>query len=153
MKFLINNAAVGCFGAPEENDYQKIQKVLDGSLVGLMLNTAYALPLIKAKGGKIVNILSTAALKGNVNESLYCAAKWGARGYTESLKATFKNLNIKVIAVCPGGMDTDFWNENRDYVPTEKSSKWMKAKDVAKVIFENITNDNLCVSEIVIERV
>ena len=77
-------------------------------------------------------------MKGNVNESLYCAAKWGVRGYTESLKAT---------------MDTDFWNENRDYVPTEKSSKWMKAKDVAKVIFENITNDNLCVSEIVIERV
>ena len=153
VKFLINNAAVGCFGAPEDNDYQKIQKVLDGSLVGLMLNTAYALPLIKEKGGKIVNILSTAALKGNVNESLYCAAKWGARGYTESLKATFKNSNIKVISVCPGGMDTDFWNENRDYVPAEKSSKWMKAKDVAKVIFENITNDNLCVSEIVIERV
>ena len=51
VKFLINNAAVGCFGAPEENDYQKIKKVLDGSLVGLMLNTAYALPLIKTNGG------------------------------------------------------------------------------------------------------
>lgn len=102
---------------------------------------------------KIANILSTAALKGNVNESLYCAAKWGARGYTESLKSTFKNTNIKVISVCQGGMNTDFWDKNRDYVPKEKSSTWMDAKDVAKTIYENITNKNLNVSEIAIERV
>ncbi len=153
ISFLINNAAVGCFGTPEENDLDKIIKVLEGNLIGLILNTSYALPLMKENGGKVINILSTAALKGNVNESLYCAAKWGARGYTESLKATFKGTNIKVISVCPGGMNTDFWSSNRSYVPSEKSLKWMKPQDVAKVIYDNITNDNLCVSDIVIERI
>ena len=77
----------------------------------------------------------------------------GARGYTESLKATYKGTNTKVISVCPGGMNTAFWDETRDYVPKEKSEKWMNTEKVTSVIFQNITNDNLCVSDIVIERV
>lgn len=154
INYLFNNAAVGCFCAPEENDFAKIQKVLEGNLVGLILNTTYALPLMQnVNTAKIINILSTAALKGNVNESLYCAAKWGARGYTESLKATFKGKNIKVISVCPGGMNSNFWNDNRNYVSEEKSSGWMNPAKVAEVIYNNITNNNLCVSDIGIERV
>lgn len=50
-------------------------------------------------------------------------------------------------------MNTGFWDQNRDYVPIEKSNKWMNPKDVAKVIFDNVTNDKLCVSDIVIERI
>ncbi len=151
--YLVNNAAVGAFGSPETNNLKKIDAVLGAGLCGLILNTTYALPLMKVKGGKIVNILSSAALKGNVNESLYCAAKWGGRGFTESLKTTYKGTNIKVIGVYPGGMDTAFWNNNRDYVPEEKSVKWMNPADVAKVIYDNITNNALCVADIVIERV
>lgn len=153
ISYLINNAAVGIFGAPQINTLKNIKKVLDGGLTGLILNTTYALPLIIDNGGKIVNVLSSAALKGNVNESLYCAAKWGGRGFTESLKATYKNSNIKVIGVYPGGMNTNFWNNNRNYVSEEKSSKWLNAVDVAKVIYDNITNNKLCVADIVIERV
>ena len=153
IKYLINNAASGKFGGPETNTLERINEVMSAGLVGLILNTTYAIPLLDEKGAKIVNILSTAALKGNVNESLYCAAKWGARGYTESLKATYKGSKIKVISVCPGGMNTDFWKNNRDYVQEEKSNKWMSSKVVAQVVYDNVTNDALCVSELVIERV
>ena len=153
IKYLINNAASGRFGAPETNTLARINEVMSAGLIGLILNTTYAIPLLDINGSKIVNILSTAALKGNINESLYCAAKWGARGYTESLKATYKGSKVKVISVCPGGMNTEFWQNNRDYVQEEKSNKWMSSKNVAEVIYNNITNENLCVSEIVIERV
>lgn len=153
IKFLINNAAVGAFGSPEQNTLEKINNVFEAGLVGLILNTTYAIPLLCKNGAKIVNILSTASLKGNPNESLYCAQKWGAKGYTESLKTTYKGTNVKVISVCPGGMNTEFWNQNREYVSEEKSQKWMNPSEVAKVIYENVTNDKLCVSEIVIERV
>ncbi len=153
ISYLINNAAAGVFGSPEINTKENINKVFEGGLVGLILNTTYAIPMLNKNGSKIINILSTAALKGNVNESLYCAAKWGALGYTESLKATYKGTKIKVISVCPGGMNTDFWKDNRDYVSIEKSASWMKASDVAKTIYDNVTNNNLCVSHIVIERV
>ena len=128
IDYLINNAACGRFGSPEDNNLEKINKVLEAGLVGLILNTTYAIPLLNQDGAKIINVLSTAALKGNVNESLYCASKWGARGYTESLKATYKGTNIKVVSVFPGGMNTEFWNQNRSYVGEEKSSKWMNPK-------------------------
>ena len=65
---------------------------------------------------KIVNIMSSAALKGNPQEAVYCATKWGERGYTESLKAAYKGTTVKVIGVYPGGMNTEFLNEKRDYV-------------------------------------
>ena len=153
ISYLINNAASGTFGSPETNTLKAINTVFSAGLVGLILNTTYAANLMKYKGGKIINILSSAALKGNVNESLYCAAKWGGRGFTESLKATYKGTNIKVVGVYPGGMNTAFWNNNRGYVSEEKSSKWMNPADVAKVIYDNVTNNKLCVADLVIERV
>lgn len=153
IAYLINNAAAGLFGSPETNSLSAINTVFSAGLVGLILNTTYAIPLLKDKGGKIINILSSAALKGNVNESLYCAAKWGGKGFTESLKATYKGTNIKVVGVYPGGMNTSFWDNNRDYVSEEKSKSWMNPADVANVIYNNVTNNKLCVADIVIERV
>lgn len=153
ISYLINNAGSGAFVSPEENDLEKINQVISSNLVGLILNTTYALPLMKENGGKIVNVMSTAALKGNVNESLYCASKWGAKGYTESLKATFKGTKIKVVGVYPGGMNTAFWNGNRGYVPEEKSAKWLNPADVASVVFESVTNDKVSIADVVIERV
>jgi short-subunit dehydrogenase len=92
-------------------------------------------------------------IKGNKNEALYCAAKWGERGYTESLKAAYKGTTVKVIGVYPGGMNTDFWNESRDYVSEEKAMTFMNPKDVAEVILDNVTNyKNLNVADIMIER-
>ena len=50
---------------------------------------------------KIVNIMSSAALRGNKQESVYCATKWGERGYTESLKVAYKGTSV-IIDVCQG---------------------------------------------------
>ncbi len=97
--------------------------------------------------------MSSAALKGNKQEVLYCATKWGERGYTESLKVAYKGTSVKVIGVYPGGMNTEFWNDNRDYVSEEKSNSFMNPKDVAMVIIDNITSYNtLTVADIIIER-
>jgi len=96
--------------------------------------------------------MSTAALKGNKNETVYCSAKWGERGYTEALKAEYKGTSVKVFGVYPGGMNTEFWNDSRDYVSEEKAKSFMNPSDVAKVILDNISYDSLKVSDITIER-
>jgi len=152
IKFLFNNAATGRFGNPKENDSKKVEAVLGAGLVGMILNTTYAIPLMEENGGKIINVMSTAGLKANANESLYCACKWGARGFTESLKAYYKGSKISVVGVYPGGMNTAFWNKNRDYLPKDKSDTFMKAEDVAKVIFDAVTNEALSVADITIEK-
>ena len=113
-----------------------------------MLCSTETLKVKNEKNLKIINIMSSAALKGNQQEALYCATKWG-----ESLKVAYKGTSVKVIGVYPGGMNTEFWNDSRDYVSEEKSNSFMNPKDVAMVIIDNITSYNtLTVADIIIER-
>lgn len=60
--------------------------------------------------GTIVNIVSTAGLEGKVTESVYCASKFGVRGFTESLALELSGTAINVCAVYMGGMRTEFWD-------------------------------------------
>lgn len=152
IKYLINNAEKACFKSPTQYNKSDIEMSLTG-LIGMILCTTEVLKAKKESDVKIINIMSSAALKGNKQEAVYCATKWGERGYTESLKATYKGTNVKIIGVYPGGMNTEFWDGNRNYVTEEKSNSFMNPKDVAKVILDNITNyENLNVADIIIER-
>lgn len=152
ISYLINCAEKACFKMPTEYNNEDINSSLAG-LKGMILCSTETLKATKEQNLKIVNIMSSAALKGNKNEALYCAAKWGQRGYTESLKATYKGSSVKVIGVYPGGMNTEFWNDNRNYVSEEKSNSFMNPEEVAKVILDNIMNyKTLNVADIIIER-
>ena len=152
IDYLFNNAGVGLFGNPDENTADITTSVINTNLIGTILVTNYAIPLMKDNGGKIINILSSAALKGNPYESLYCASKWGVRGFTESLKSYYKGKTKKVVGVYPGGMNPQFWNNYINYVSNEKSNTFMDPANVAKIILNNITEPTVSVADIVIER-
>ncbi len=129
-----------------------IDKCFKG-LQGMILLSTETLRAKEEKDLKIVNIMSSAALRGNKQEAVYCATKWGERGYTESLKVAYKGTSVKVIGVYPGGINTEFYKNSRDYVSEEKQSTFMKPYDVAKTIIDNVANDtNLTVADIIIER-
>lgn len=150
--YLINCAEKACFKLPTEYNNEDIETSLDG-LKGMILCSTETLKVKNEENLKIVNIMSSAALKGNKQEAVYCAAKWGERGYTESLKVAYKGTSVKIVGVYPGGMDTEFWEENRNYVSEEKSNTFMNPKDVATVILDNIlTYNSLNVADIIIER-
>ena len=151
ISYLINCAEKGYFHKAIEYNQEEIADSFTG-LKGMILCTTEVLKAKNEENVKIVNIMSSAALKGNKNETVYCAAKWGKRGYTEALKAEYKGTSVKVVGVYPGGMNTNFWNDNRGYISEEKSNTFMNPKDVAKVIMNNITCDGLNVSDISLER-
>lgn len=56
----------------------------------MIITSTQVLRAKEEKNVKIVNIMSSVALRGNKQESVYCATKWGERGYTESLKPAIK---------------------------------------------------------------
>lgn len=112
-----------------------------------------ALKVKEEKDLRIVNVMSSAALRGNKQEAVYCATKWGEKGYTESLKVAYKGTSVKIIGVYPGGINTDFYKNSRDYVSEEKQNSFMNPKDVADTILNNILSTaNLTVADIIIER-
>lgn len=150
-EFLINCAGIGRFGKAEIVSERMINSVFEGNLVGLILMCGKALRYMINEECYIINIMSTAALRGKENETVYCAAKWGARGYTEALKNTVKNTKIHVIGVFPGGMNTNFWKNEENNKKIIQN--YMSPNDVAKkIIYELIYKENKNVGNIIIER-
>jgi short-subunit dehydrogenase len=143
IDLLVNCAGVGIYGPAGSYDEKNIATIIDSNLIATINFCDLLFPRFKEHGGTIVNVLSTAALTGKANESVYCAAKWGARGYTEALKAEAKGTKARIIAVAPGGMNTPFWPEPR--------SDFMDPADVATTIVDAI-NRPVDISEIVITR-
>lgn len=143
ITLLVNCAGNGIFGAAGSYDEHDVRKVLDANLVSTILFCDELFPRFTLDGGTIVNVLSTAALAAKPHESVYCAAKWGARGYTSVLQAEAKGTKARVIAVSPGGMQTPFWETPR--------AGFMDVKEIAAVIIDAIERP-VNISEIVIER-
>ena len=143
IDLLVNCAGVGIFGPAGSYDEKAIDDVLDANLKSTIVFCNALFPRFARDGGTIVNVLSTAALTGKPNESVYCAAKWGARGYTEALRAEAKGTRARVLSVAPGGMDTPFWPERRE--------GFMDPKEIAAVIVDAIDR-RVNVTELVITR-
>jgi NAD(P)-dependent dehydrogenase (short-subunit alcohol dehydrogenase family) len=110
---LITCAGTGIFGPVGSYTRQDVDDVLKGNLIGTILFCEAAFRRFSTSEGTIINVMSTAAQMPKVNEAIYCAAKWGARGYTESLRLEARGSPVRVVAVYPGGMDTEFWRSAR----------------------------------------
>lgn len=145
LDVVINNAGIGIFGPVENYSISDIEKTLNTNVKGTILTVQSALPLIRSSEGRILTIISTAGLRGKVNESIYCASKFAVKGFTESLQKEWENEKIAITAVYMGGMNTPFW-DNSSHV-TDASS--LKAPEiVAKQIFKEDDGRN----EIVIDE-
>ena len=101
IDLLINNAGQPSFKVPTAYEAADVDTCLKG-LKGMILWTVETLKACGERDVKIAQIMSTAATRGNANESVYCATKWGEKGYTKSLQAAYKGTSVKVVAVYPG---------------------------------------------------
>ncbi len=151
VEYLFNNAGMGLFTKAQNSTSILIDTIFEANLKGMILLTSEILRLTPLENElTIVNIMSTSALLGRAEETIYCAAKWGARGYTEALRTELKGMKRNIIAVYPGGMKTDFWKipgQDRDI------SGFMDPADVAeKIVNAVIVTDKLFVTDITINR-
>jgi uncharacterized protein len=133
-KWLFNNAGQGFFSPLQEITDPQIESMFGANLLGVVLMTREFIEQIISNEGTICNIMSTASLVGKAKETVYCAAKWGARGFTEALRVELKDKPVKVIAVYPGGMNTPFWDTDDLVNPVS----FMPPENVAQLITANI---------------
>lgn len=105
---LVNNAGQAESAALADTDRALWERMIGVNLTGTWLCTRQVLPaMLAAKSGRIVNIASTAGLRGYPKTSAYCAAKHGVIGFTRSLALETAKSCVTVNAVCPGYTDTD----------------------------------------------
>lgn len=151
IKYIINCAGAALFGNPEDINAEMVDYLINCNLKSVMYMSSNGIKALKENGGTIATILSTAALKGNAQESVYCAAKWGARGYCEALKTAFRGTNIKIMTICPGGINTPLWETDCGLSPNV--DEFMDAGELAKTIWDVVEDKKtMYCSHVVLEK-
>jgi uncharacterized protein len=129
---LVNNAGIGHFGPLSSLSRQQIDEMIQTNINGTIYMTkAFLSHFLTMPKAKIMNIISTAGLRGKVNESVYVATKFAIRGFSESLVKELEGTNVSVTAVYMGGMDTPFW-DGSDHI--KDRSRLRSPKEIAEQI-------------------
>lgn len=106
---LVNNAGLASgLSTIDEGDMDDWDVMIDTNVKGLLYVTRLVLPLMKAKGGHIFNIGSTASKLVYKNGNVYCATKFAVDALSQSMRIDLLPYGIKVTAVHPGMAETEF---------------------------------------------
>ena len=109
LDILINNAGIGTFKPLVEIDKASFEAIFATNVTGAMLMGREAAKIfVKRNRGNILNIASTAGLRGAPNGTAYYASKFALRGMTECWRAELRKNNIRVMLVNPSEVLTNF---------------------------------------------
>lgn len=117
VAILVNNAGAAETAPFARLDLAAWRRMTAVNLDGPFIVTRAALPdLLAAEAGRVVNVASTAALRGYAYAAAYCAAKHGLLGLTRALALELAGSRVTVNAVCPGFTDTDLVARSADAI-------------------------------------
>jgi NAD(P)-dependent dehydrogenase (short-subunit alcohol dehydrogenase family) len=109
IEILVNNAGTGYFAPFYQADEATWNKVLDTNLKAVfLLSKSIAAGMVARRSGHIINIASLAGKNAFAGGGVYCASKWGLLGLTECMAEDLRPFGIRVTAICPGTVETDF---------------------------------------------
>jgi short-subunit dehydrogenase len=112
VEILINNAGFAVYGKLHETEFQRNQEQLMLNIVAVSsLTQLFIKPMVeKGNSGVVINVASTAGFQPLPYMANYGASKSFVRQFSEALWAEYKNEGIKVLAVCPGATETNFFS-------------------------------------------
>ena len=139
---LINNAGIGGgWNEVTELKLEDFQKVYAVNVFGAAMMTKEAAKLFKKQNyGHIINIASTAAIKGYANGTVYSSSKFALRGMTECWRAELGKYNVRVILVNPSEVKTAFGDpdgKEKEEVPNK-----LRGVEIAHTIVSALEMDN-----------
>ena len=135
IDILVNNAGVGTFSPIQDASQSDWDTMLDTNLKAVfLLMKAVAPGMIRRRSGHIVNIASLAGKNAIPGGAIYCASKWGLLGLTRSAAEDLRAHGIRVSAICPGSVATDFSPHGK-----KDPAKMLQPEDVAHALETLVT--------------
>ncbi len=138
---LVNNAGIGVSKSIDKLNIEDFLRVFNVNVFGLALFTKEIIPLmIKESYGTIVNIGSTASLKGYKNGSIYSSSKFAVRCLTQCWQAELRQYNIRVCQVNPSEVTTAFGSSDR--IERENVKNKLTPDEISHSIISSIEMDD-----------
>ena len=133
VDLLINNAGVGKVGNFEDQESEVLFNMLELNVKGY-IGVAHACLPFMTEGSEIINIASMASFVPNTRMILYGGTKAAVRAWSTGLREELKPRKINVLTVCPGNMDTEFYDISglRDNMQFHVSVPWLDIPTVAR---------------------
>lgn len=135
IKLLVNSAGCGKIGRVDEIDVVEQCKMIDINCKALTMFSGLCLPYISSHS-RIINLASAAAFSPQPNFAVYAATKAYVLSYSRALNVELKTRKITVTSVCPGPVDTEFFDLAGD--KEGKAFKKSLRADVSKVVTQAI---------------
>jgi 3-hydroxy acid dehydrogenase/malonic semialdehyde reductase len=136
ISVVVCNAGFGDFRNLENFSHTQIQEFLNVNLVSHIVLCRHMVSGMKKLGqGDIVIVGSEAALIGKRKATLYSSAKFGMRGFAQSLRDEVGSSGLRVCLINPGMVRSAFF-DNLDFEPGSSSENAMEPDDIAKIIVE-----------------
>ncbi|HEX8427282.1 3-ketoacyl-ACP reductase [Hymenobacter sp.] len=137
IDILINNAGIGTFAKLVDMAPDEWEQIVRVNLFGTYYATRAVLPgMIARETGDIINISSTAGLRGAATTSAYSASKFAVMGLTESLMQEVRKHNIRVSALTPSTVATELAISNK--LTDGNPDKVMQPEDLAEFIVSQL---------------
>jgi len=134
LDILVNNAAFGERRALVDMDRAKFDAILQTNVMGTMLMAREAAKhFVERKRGNMINIGSTAGVRGAANGTSYYASKFALRGMTECWRAELRPHNVRVILINPSEVLTNF-AATAGFSQTDDNPTKLQAEDIAHVV-------------------
>lgn len=156
IDILVNNAGLARHNPIQEVTTEDIDLMWAVNARAVMILSRDAFRHMSGNGGgQIVNVISTAGLRGGPGEAVYCATKAAVRGFTEGLAEEGRLHDVRVHGIYPAGVDTGFWDSATTEGPgVDASESFLTSDDVAGAILHALTRPaHMHVPEVVLRAV
>ena len=135
LDILINDAGMGNYKKLVDTSAEEYDEMMDTNVRSTFLFARHAVPvMLKQRSGTILMISSMAGVYGFGGEAVYCMTKFAQVGFAQALDRELRESGIKVGAICPGGVKTEF------AIGKGRTKKWveqsgmLEPEDVAAVV-------------------
>ena len=136
IDILINNTGAGNYKNLVETSAEDYDELMDTNVRSTFLFTRHTVPvMLKQKSGTILMISSMAGVYGFGGEAVYCMTKFAQVGFAQALDRELRESGIKVGAICPGGVKTEFAIGKGRTEQKVAESDMLDPEDVAGVVF------------------